>query len=150
MSRHRGRLLIYLDLEADGLNPTRIWCVVTRENGVSQVHTNRTTLCEALAGSVSVCGHNLIGYDLPVLERLWGLSVAPERVVDTLVLSRLHDPSRAGGHSLKAWGEMLGFPKGDHDDWSCLSTAMIDYCIRDVEVTEAVHQQRVKIGRAHV
>jgi DNA polymerase I len=135
--------LIYLDLEADGLNPTTIWCVVTRENGVSQVHTNRNTLCDALAGSVSVCGHNLIGYDLPVLKRLWGLSVAPERVVDTLVLSRLYDPSRQGGHSLRAWGETLGFPKGDHDDWSCLSPEMIDYCIRDVEVTEAVHKKLV-------
>jgi len=136
--------LIYLDLEADGLDPTRIWCVVTRENGVSQVHTNRSTLCEALAGSVSVCGHNLIGYDLPVLKRLWGLSVAPERVVDTLVLSRLFDPSRQGGHSLRSWGETLGFPKGDHNDWSCLSPEMIDYCIQDVAVTEAVHQQLVK------
>ena len=136
--------MIYLDLEANGLTPDTIWCVVTRENGVSQVHTNRSTLCEALAGSVSVCGHNLIGYDLPVLKRLWGLSVAPERVVDTLVLSRLFDPSRQGGHSLRAWGETLGFPKGDHDDWSCLSPAMIDYCIQDVAVTEAVHQQLVK------
>ena len=136
--------MIYLDLEADGLDPTRIWCVVTRENGVSQVHTNRSTLCEALAGSVSVCGHNLIGYDLPVLKRLWGLSVAPERVVDTLVLSRLFDPSRQGGHSLRSWGETLGFPKGDHNDWSCLSPEMIDYCIQDVAVTEAVHQQLVK------
>lgn len=136
--------MIYLDLEANGLTPDTIWCVVTRENGVSQVHTNRITLCEALAGSVSVCGHNLIGYDLPVLERLWGLSVAPERVVDTLVLSRLFDPSRQGGHSLRSWGETLGFPKGDHNDWSCLSPEMIDYCIQDVAVTEAVHQQLVK------
>ena len=135
--------MIYLDLEADGLDPTTIWCVVTRENGVSQVHTNRNTLCDALAGSVSVCGHNLIGYDLPVLKRLWGLSVAPERVVDTLVLSRLYDPSRQGGHSLRAWGETLGFPKGDHDDWSCLSPEMIDYCLRDVEVTEEVHKKLV-------
>ena len=136
--------MIYLDLEANGLTPDTIWCVVTRENGVSQVHTNRSTLCEALAGSVSVCGHNLIGYDLPVLERLWGLSVAPERVVDTLVLSRLFDPSRQGGHSLRAWGDTLGFPKGDHDDWSCLSPEMIDYCMQDVAVTEAVHKQLVK------
>ena len=136
--------MIYLDLEANGLTPDTIWCVVTRENGVSQVHINRNTLCEALAGSVSVCGHNLIGYDLPVLKRLWGLSVAPERVVDTLVLSRLFDPSRQGGHSLRAWGETLGFPKGDHNDWSCLSPEMIDYCIQDVAVTEAVHQQLVK------
>jgi len=136
--------LIYLDLEADGLNPTRIWCVVTRENGVNTVHRDPDTLCKALEGSVSVVGHNLIGYDLPVLKRLWGVSVAPERIVDTLVLSRLYDPSRAGGHSLKVWGELLGFPKGDHDDWSCLSTAMIEYCMRDVEVTEAVYQQLVK------
>ena len=136
--------MIYLDLEANGLTPDTIWCVVTRENGVSQVHTNRSTLCEALAGSVSVCGHNLIGYDLPVLKRLWGLSVAPERIVDTLVLSRLFDPSRQGGHSLRAWGETLGFPKGDHDDWSRLSEEMIDYCKQDVAVTEAVHQQLVK------
>jgi len=136
--------LIYLDLEADGLNPTRIWCVVTRENGVNTVHTTHDTLCKALEGSVSVCGHNLIGYDLPVLKRLWGVSVAPERIVDTLVLSRLYDPSRPGGHSLKVWGELLGFPKGDHDDWSCLSTAMIEYCERDTEVTEAVHKQLVR------
>ena len=135
--------MIYLDLEADGLDPTQIWCVVTRENGISQVHTNRSTLCDALAGSVSICGHNLIGYDLPVLKRLWGLSVAPERVVDTLVLSRLFDPSKSGGHSLRNWGNELGFPKGDHSDWSCLSPEMIDYCIRDVEVTEAVHKKLV-------
>ena len=136
--------MIYLDLEADGLNPKRIWCVVTRENGVNTVHRNSKSLCKALEGSVSVCGHNLIGYDLPVLKRLWGVSVAPERIVDTLVLSRLYDPSRAGGHSLKVWGELLGFPKGDHDDWSCLSTAMIEYCERDTEVTEAVHKQLVR------
>ena len=136
--------MIYLDLEADGLNPTRIWCVVTRENGVNTVHKDPGSLCKALEGSVSVCGHNLIGYDLPVLKRLWGVSVAPERIVDTLVLSRLYDPSRAGGHSLKVWGELLGFPKGDHDDWSCLSTAMIEYCERDTEVTEAVHKQLVR------
>ena len=132
--------MIYLDLEANGLTPDTVWCVVTRENGVNTVHTTPDTLCKALEGSVSVCGHNLIGYDIPVLERLWGLSVASERVVDTLVLSRLYDPSRQGGHSLRSWGDTLGFPKGDHDDWSRLSQEMIDYCIRDVEVTEAVHK----------
>jgi DNA polymerase I len=132
--------LIYLDLEANGLTPDVIWCVVTSENGVSTVHTTPDTLSEALRGSVSVVGHNLIGYDMPVLERLWGITVAPERVLDTLVLSRLYEPSKSGGHSLRNWGECLGFPKGDHTDWTQLSQEMIDYCIRDVEVTEAVHQ----------
>ena len=132
---------IYLDLEANGLTPDTIWCVVTRENGANVVHTTPDTLSDALRGSVSVVGHNLIGYDMPVLERLWGITVAPERVLDTLVLSRLCEPSKSGGHSLRNWGECLGFPKGDHTDWSQLSQEMIDYCIRDVEVTEAVHQK---------
>jgi DNA polymerase-1 len=132
--------LIYLDLEANGLTPDTIWCVVTKENGVTLVHRDPDSLSEALRGSVSVVGHNLIGYDMPVLERLWGITVAPERVLDTLVLSRLYEPSKSGGHSLRNWGECLGFPKGDHTDWSQLSQEMIDYCIRDVEVTEAVHQ----------
>jgi DNA polymerase I-like protein with 3'-5' exonuclease and polymerase domains len=133
--------LIYLDLEANGLTPDTIWCVVTRENGETEVHLDQRSLRKALEGSVSVCGHNLIGYDLPVLKRLWGVSVAPERIVDTLVLSRLFDPSRQGGHSLRSWGETLGFPKGDHNDWSRLSQEMIDYCIQDVAVTEAVHKR---------
>ena len=133
--------MIYLDLEANGLNPTQIWCVVTMENGVSTVHTTPDTLSEALRSPVSVVGHNLIGYDMPVLERLWGVSVASDRIIDTLVLSRLFDPSKSGGHSLRNWGNELGFPKGDHDDWSQTSQELVNYCIQDVKVTEAVHQK---------
>ena len=133
--------MIYLDLEANGLNPTQIWCVVTMENGVSTVHTTPDTLSEALRSPVSVVGHNLIGYDMPVLERLWGVSVASDRIIDTLVLSRLFDPSKSGGHSLRNWGNELGFPKGDHDDWSQPSQELVNYCIQDVKVTEAVHRK---------
>jgi len=132
--------VIYLDIETDGLSPTVIWCAVTRENGVNTVHTTPDTLCEALSGSQSVIGHNLIGYDLPALERLWGVSVASERVLDTLILSRLADPSRSGGHSLAAWGNRLGYQKGDYNDWSHLNDEMIEYCKRDTEVTEKVYQ----------
>jgi len=133
--------LIYLDLEANGLTPDTIWCVVTMENGVTTVHTTPDTLSEALRSPVSVVGHNLIGYDMPVLERLWGVSVASDRIIDTLVLSRLFDPSKSGGHSLRNWGNELGFPKGDHDDWSQTSQELVNYCIQDVKVTEAVHQK---------
>ena len=135
---------IYLDIEANGLNPDTIWCVVTKDNcktreGTTIVHTSPDTLQEALRGRMSVVGHNLIGYDLPVLKSLWGVSVEPERVIDTLVLSRLSNPSREGGHSLRSWGERLGFPKGDYSDWSKLTQEMIDYCIQDVKVTEHTH-----------
>jgi DNA polymerase I-like protein with 3'-5' exonuclease and polymerase domains len=111
------------------------------ENDVPTVHTTPETLSEALRSSVSVVGHNLIGYDMPVLERLWGVSVASDRIIDTLVLSRLFDPSKSGGHSLRNWGNELGFPKGDHDDWSQSSQELVNYCIQDVRVTQAVHKK---------
>ena len=133
--------MIYLDLEANGLTPDTIWCVVTMENDVPTVHTTPDTLSEALRSSVSVVGHNLIGYDMPVLERLWGVSVASDRIIDTLVLSRLFDPSKSGGHSLRNWGNELGFPKGDHNDWSQPSQELVNYCIQDVKVTQAIHKK---------
>ena len=132
---------LFLDIETDGLDPSTIWMAVTRQDGQSKVHYSADTLSDALQGSFSVIGHNLIGFDLPVLKRLWGLSVASERVQDTLVLSRLSDPAREGGHRLANWGEILGYPKGDHSDWTCYSKEMEEYCIRDVEVTEKAYNK---------
>jgi DNA polymerase I-like protein with 3'-5' exonuclease and polymerase domains len=99
---------------------------------------------DELARGGQVCGHNVIGYDLPVLHRLWGIRVPQDRVVDTLVLSRLFHPDLDGGHSLAAWGGRLGFPKGDHSDWSELSEEMVEYCKRDVDVTERLHDALVQ------
>ena len=82
-----------------------------------------------------VIGHNLIAFDVPVLKRLVGLSFDSVHLLDTLLLSRLDDPSREGGHSLGAWGERLKFPKGDHNDWTKLSEEMIEYCEQDLRVT---------------
>ena len=47
-----------------------------------------------------------------------------ERIQDTLVLSRLANPAREGGHRLANWGEIIGYPKGDHSDWTCYSKEM--------------------------
>ena len=133
---------VYCDIETDGLNPSTIWVAVCRYNGVDTVICNKEDFheyMEKVQGSTWVF-HNGIGFDIPVLNRLWNTEFSRLLVEDTLVLSRLADPSRSGGHSLRNWGNTLGFPKGDHDDWTCLSPEMIDYCIQDVAVTEAVHK----------
>tara|TARA_E500000318_G_scaffold107286_1_gene116375 strand:- start:754 stop:2400 length:1647 start_codon:yes stop_codon:yes gene_type:complete len=109
------------------------------QDGVLQEHYDPESLRAALEGDSYVVGHNLLGYDIPVLKRLWGVEIDKDRVKDTLVLSRLANPQRDKGHSLRAWGERLGFPKGDHQDWSCLSQGMVDYCKRDVELTAALY-----------
>lgn len=137
---------IYCDIETDGLDPTVIWCAVCKHQGVSEVICNEKDFTEYLERNPDCLWvfHNGIGFDVPVLNRLWNQTFTKENVVDTLVLSRLADPSKGGGHSLRNWGNTLGFPKGDHDDWSQLTPEMIDYCIRDVDVTEAVHNKLLK------
>ena len=132
---------IYCDIETNGLDPDVIWCAVCRASGVSTVICNAEDFKAYKAAMPEALWvfHNGIGFDLPVLKKLWDVEFDKESILDTLVLSRLANPSRSGGHSLLNWGNTLGFPKGDHEDWSCLSTEMIDYCIRDTEVTQAVH-----------
>ena len=131
---------VFLDIEADGLNPTKIHCVVTkRSNEAHLTHLSRRSLMDELAKGGKVCGHNLVGYDLPVMRKLWGIRIPADRVVDTLVLSRLFHPDLEGGHSLAAWGTRLGFAKGSHDEWDELSPEMIEYCKRDVDVTQRLH-----------
>ena len=133
--------IVFLDIETDGLQPSVIHCVVTkRPNEDHCLHTCRESLFEELARGGHVCGHNYIGFDGPVLKKLWDIQINPERVVDTLVMSRLFHPDVQGGHSLATWGEKLRLPKGDHDDWTQLSEEMIKYCMRDVSVTEKLYE----------
>jgi DNA polymerase-1 len=135
--------LVFCDIETDGLDATTIWCAVCRNNGVSEVICNEQDFKAYVSDrpNASWVFHNGIGFDVPVLGRLWNVSFDRSRIVDTLVLSRLADPSRSGGHSLRNWGNTLGFAKGDHNDWSQLTPEMIDYCLRDVELTEAVYNK---------
>lgn len=135
--------IVFCDIETDGLDATTIWCAVCRHNLESEVICNEKDFKEYVSrkAPVKFVFHNGIGFDVPVVERLWNFTFDRSMVTDTLILSRLADPSRSGGHSLRNWGNILGFAKGDHEDWSQLTPAMIDYCIRDVELTEAVYNR---------
>ena len=131
---------LILDIETDGLNPTKIWCCSS--NLFSTVFSE-AEFKDALA-SVSVdtiVAHNGIAFDFPVLQKLWNIDLSSYQLLDSLVLSRLANPSREGGHSLRAWGERLCFPKGTHSEWERLSCEMIRYCEQDVRVTEQVLKQ---------
>jgi DNA polymerase I-like protein with 3'-5' exonuclease and polymerase domains len=61
-------------------------------------------------------------------------------VVDTLILSQLFNPIRDKGHSLSAWGNELGFPKMECEDFTTYTEDMFEYCKNDVELTEKVYQ----------
>jgi DNA polymerase-1 len=86
-----------------------------------------------------IIGHNFIDFDAMVLKELLGITFDMP-ITDTLVLSKLYNPQLENGHSLKAWGERLKFPKGDHSDWSKFSPEMLEYCIQDLKVTGKVYE----------
>ena len=134
---------VILDIEANGLKPTKVWVVVVKDVNTKEVSILRNptheTLREFMGGVTHIIGHNIIAYDLRVLNQLLGFDSSSVRLTDTLVLSRLFNPSLEGGHSLREWGIRLKLHKGDYDDWSQLTEEMVDYCVQDVEVTYATY-----------
>lgn len=134
---------VILDIEANGLKPTKVWVVVVKDVNTKEVSILRNptheTFREFMGGVTHIIGHNVIAYDVRVLNQLLGFDSSSVRLTDTLVLSRLFNPSLEGGHSLREWGIRLKLHKGDYDDWSQLTEEMVDYCVQDVEVTHATY-----------
>ena len=133
---------IVLDIEANGLTPDKLWCIVCHDIDTNEVthYTPYEVNSFNLDGIAEIIGHNILGYDVPVLERLLGCDFTGIKLTDTLVMSRLFNPVREGGHSLKAWGEKLGNLKGDFTDFYQYTDEMLEYCINDVAVNVLVYK----------
>jgi DNA polymerase I len=129
---------LVFDIETDGLNPSVIWCLVAQDELGKFYHFYEDTLQDGikfLQKADRLIGHNILGYDIPVIKKLTGIDLYnADKVVDTLVLSRLLNPTREGGHSIAKWGFKLGLPKKDSPEWTEFSKEMLSYCERDVEI----------------
>ncbi len=149
VSNYAKERVCTLDIETDGLDPTKIW-IVNIYDEAYQSHTpfyhhdppdTRLNALEGvLQGFDKIVVHHGTGFDFPVLSQLWGFQVDRTKVVDTLVLSKLLNVRLEGGHSLEAWGERLKFPKVEHEDWTKLSSEMIVRCQSDCELTLKVYR----------
>lgn len=129
-----------IDIETDGLDPAVIWvlCAINvgtgEEKTLTDIQSMKDFINEAQQAGCFFVGHNIISFDVPVLNRLAGTRIPVGRCVDTFLLSMLYSPSLAGGHSLEAWGTRLGFQKTSFSDWSRLSDDMVAYCLNDCRV----------------
>tara|TARA_R100000742_G_C4279678_1_gene105261 strand:- start:17125 stop:18897 length:1773 start_codon:yes stop_codon:yes gene_type:complete len=138
---------LVFDVEADGLTPTKIHCIVALDTATNDVFTFDNTQLdegyEMLQSATKLIGHNILNYDIPVVERIANIDLSDKKVVDTLVLSRLFKPTREGNHGLEGWGYRLGYKKGDFGDqedaWEYYSPEMLEYCKRDVLLNYKVY-----------
>lgn len=140
---------VIVDIETEGLeSPQKIWVAVVKEIESGKVHTyrnlhlnhkDRDLFVEKFSTVTQWIGHNIIGFDIPVLEAHGFGPFNQAQVLDTLVCSRLFNFGVEGGHSLDAIGKRQGKLKGNFKDFSQLTQEMVDYCVQDVEVTHAWH-----------
>jgi len=150
------------DIETDGLyaDLAKVHSLVLRDVDTNDVYSYTPNEIEQglrqMMEADKLIAHNGINFDIPALSKVYPwFSVDRERVVDTLIISRLTFPNLGdrdlrlvqtgrleskfrGSHSLSAWGYRLGVLKGEFGqstDWSEWSQEMQEYCEQDTEVT---------------
>ena len=153
-----------LDIEANGLllDVTKIWVVKLYDNGTFYTFREAPEFVEFVKENVEyLIGHNIYGYDLPVLEKVWGIDYGHNQIFgkkvpiwDTLLMSQYIEPDMLG-HSLDDWGKRLGREKIDYRaaliaagaldkdaqrgaEFGFYHPLMETYCERDCEVCEMV------------
>lgn len=151
--------IVFGDLEANGLlsEASVMHCAVFKDSVTKQVvkfrpHQAKESLAYLDTVDVLIM-HNGIGYDLPLLKKLYGYEFKG-KVVDTLLMSRLLNPGRltppncldksVSPHSLAAWGYRVGRGKPEHNDWSTFSEDMLHRCTEDVEILALVYEALLK------
>lgn len=141
--------MLFIDIETNTLEITdalRVWMLGWRK-GEQQGWVKSediTRFFADLPGDEVLCGHNILNYDLPALEMVYGVCWPRSQVVDTLILSKMACSSRQS-HSLAAWGETFSAPKGSFKDFeSGLSEEMVQYCLQDVALTARIYEAIVQ------
>jgi DNA polymerase I-like protein with 3'-5' exonuclease and polymerase domains len=122
-------MIIALDIETN-LAHDHIWLCVTQnvQTGEVRVWKAPTGLWDYLKDATLIAAHNGISFDFPILNRLWKTKIGLKQAYDTLIVSRLLEPTRDGGHSLDAWGKTLGVAKLDYKaTWQWMMNRREDY-----------------------
>src|SRR5258708_28047345 len=112
---------VVLDIECNALkDPSEIWVIVAKDIESDKLYIFRSLTTDRkerirfsnwFRDVDLLIGHNLLSYDLPVMERLLDIQIPIEKCLDTLVISKLVDYSRPG-HSVEHYGEAFGLLKG--------------------------------------
>jgi DNA polymerase-1 len=136
-------LRVVVNIEANGLKPTKIWCIVCKDIDSGVVHVFREKDHESFRrfseGVTHWIGHNYLGYDAPSISHLYSIDVhrLTDSCTDTLVISKMADYPRQG-HSTTHYAQEFGIDKPTQPSFSAYSEELVDYCKLIVEITEKI------------
>jgi DNA polymerase I len=144
------------DIESDGLLDTisKVWMIVAIDITTKEKHifTDYNKKYKSIKDGLSllynaemIIGHNIIGYDLIALRKIYNWAPSEStKVVDTMLMSQVLDYNRFNGkHSLEMWGNYFGKKKIEHEDWSQYSEEMLIRCIVDTEINVMVYSKLI-------
>ena len=133
---------VVFDIETT-MTADKVWCIVCKHGDNYYQFKDGKNLHrfeEFAKQTEEFIGHNIIGFDVPVLNKFFGHDIFKHcKITDTLVLSRLFNPILEGGHSLKNWGKKLGQNKIQFEQFDFLTEDMLTYCRNDVALTEKLY-----------
>jgi len=138
--------MIVFDVEANGLldDATKIHCLSYTTDGVTyDTLFDYDGMKDLLLNQQGLIGHNIIRYDIPLLEKILGIKIEA-RLFDTLPMSWVLNYNRPK-HGLESFGEDFGIPKPKIDDWHNLTQD--DYrhrCVEDVKINWKLWQDVLK------
>lgn len=154
---------VIFDIETDGFyqDCTKIHSIALKrleiDNDVLLFdYNNISDALDILCSATRLIGHNIIQFDIPVLEKLYPERNFTHNVIDTFNLSMIMFSDR-NQHGLEAWGKDLGFEKlnpmtgvefTDEEwkerkkikaqAWDKYTDEMGAYCKQDVRITELI------------
>ena len=135
---------VVLDIETDSLDAKTIHCICIQDYETGEFKDFiQEQGCEEFKQwhnqDRTYIMHNGISFDAPVLEKLLGITISLDKIIDTLLISQMTNAHRDGGHSLKAWGRRLkGSGKLQFKDFTEYSEEMLKYCRQDVNLTRKI------------
>jgi DNA polymerase I-like protein with 3'-5' exonuclease and polymerase domains len=151
---------IIFDLEANGrlYEATKIHCIAYQEIDIDWSKLIKTslnlmvsptigTLKDILSDKDIIIGHNISGYDLPLLNKLYDISIPKNIIIfDTFLGSQLVKPNAKHNHSIEdlAAELKLSIPKIHIDDWSVYTLKMGTRCVNDVKINMAILKRLMK------
>ena len=131
------------DIETDDIKATKVHCISVQDvDSMELFHYPPDKLqqgIDKLKEYDRLIGHNILNFDIPILKKILNADISAD-ILDTLVLSRLFNPTREGGHGLEAWGYRLGYRKIDFDEYEKYTPTMGEYCNQDVRLNTRVYQ----------